>query len=178
MSKIWIPKWKRELEAEKLAKQKKDEEQLKGMTVNDTNFPPLSSGDKSLNGVVWNKKFSTLASEWKTDAEKHVEEEKIKTEFKKSQDIYVTGGLAPKKLKLPQINSAEQYADEEEETNDKPVTAGLDDNTWTLVDTHKVRRKKTIEEREEQEQSSSHEDEGVWKDDMLAEHETCWDDRT
>jgi hypothetical protein len=187
MSKVWIPQWKKDLEAAKLAKQKQEEDLVKGMVMNDTNFPPLSSADKSSSGVVWNKKFSTLASEWKTDAERHAEEEKIKMEFHKSQDLASnatdtasgTAALPPKAFKLPQFTNAHRYVEEEAEDDEagKPAAAGVDDNTWTLVDTNKLRRKKTFEEMEEQGSLTPDED-GVWKDDLPAEHETCWDERT
>lgn len=179
MSRKWIPQWKKDQEATELVKKQEEIEIAKGLVKTEENFPALSQNVGASRVVVWEKKFSELASEWKTEADKHIEEEKIQQEFAKSQVVGAPSVPTPKTFKLPVFANKHRYVeDEEEEEEEKPKQApasDLDDLGWTLVDTHKVRRKKTFEEVVNR--PPTPEDNGAWKEDAPAEHETCWDER-
>ena len=178
MSHKWIPQWKKDQEAAELVKKQQEVEIAKGMEKTEQNFPPLSRAIGSSKVVVWEKKFSELASDWKSEADKHIEEEKMQQEFAKSQITKAPSVPVPKTFKLPVFANKHRYVEEEEEEEEKPKQAppsDLDDSGWTLVDTHKVRRKKTFEEVVNR--PPTPEEDGVWKDDAPAEHETCWEDR-
>jgi hypothetical protein len=177
MSHKWIPQWKKDQEAAELVKKQQEVEIAKGMEKTEQNFPPLSRAIGSSRVVVWEKKFSELASDWKSEADKHIEEEKMQQEFAKSQITKAPSVPVPKTFKLPVFANKHRYVEEEEE-EEKPKQAppsDLDDSGWTLVDTRKVRRKKTFEEVVNR--PPTPEEDGVWKDDAPAEHETCWEDR-
>lgn len=170
----WVPQWKKDQEIAEIAKKQHEVELVKGLEITEDNFPLLGKTLGPSKVVVWDKKFSDLALEWKTETDKRLEEEKIQKEFANSQ--VVNGTHPPKMFKLPQFTNKHRYVEEEEE-EEKAISqeaSNPEEEGWTLVDKRKIRRKKTFEEVVNRPPTP---DEGAWNEDGPAEHETCWDER-
>jgi hypothetical protein len=172
------PFWQIEEEKAKLALEEKKKEAERGLEDTVENFPTLGGNTAVQSGSIWSgsRKFSELASEWKsTDDQQKEEEERQKnsTETTTSYDEV---------FQLPRFRNIRRFVEPEDEYCDEvnipPVDTIPEEEEWTLVDNRKYRKPKPEFDFSEEgldNYDENEEDGTVWG--AAEEHETCWDDR-
>lgn len=140
------------------------------LTLDESSFPALGSTVKTTK-PVWGKKFSELASEWKTQEE----ESKILDSPKKDDRDIV----------LPRFNPTHKFVEQETAVPEPQE----EESDWTTVDrtakklAQLARKQQRIDEKmrrmdegEDVESDKSEPEDTCWNDGPAA-HETCWDER-
>jgi hypothetical protein len=169
------PFWQIQQENEKLELEEKKKAAERGLEDTAENFPTLGGNTVSASGSIWSggRKFSELATDWKsTDDQRKEEEERQKNRLddNRRDDTF----------QLPRFRSMRRFSEPEDECceDEAPPEQPLpEEEKWTLVDNRKYRKpKKEFDFSEElDDYDENGEDETVWG--APEEHETCWDDR-
>ena len=160
--------WERQREQEQKAKEEEqkllEEKRIRALEMNEENFPVL--GNPGAKTTSWGgRKFSELASEWKEEQDKIVEEEALNS----------TRGEVREDFVLPRFMTNRRF-EEPEDVVEEPKPLPSPDDEWTVVSNRKVRKPKPIIDDEfEAHDEVDETGETVW--DAPEEHETCWDER-
>jgi hypothetical protein len=170
---------KTQWESKKEEEQREAEEKRKATqrSLEDTveNFPAL--GNSTTTSSTWKintRKFSELASDWKTNDDNQKErEEREKVAGNKHSDVFV----------LPRFRRVQRFSDTEDDSpneegnaSEKPVL-NPEEEGWTLVDKKTYRKPKAERNLSDEDsvEQKHEEDDTVWA--APEEHETCWDER-
>lgn len=134
------------------------------------NFPTLVS---QTSVKFWNsdkKTFAQLATEWN---EKAKEEEITKqAEAEESQRIEASPRYTHS---LPKFHNVHRFVEPEDEPEEPPAVAPINDDGWVTVQ-RKIRREKTFQEKFNRPETPPQDT--VWNaDEHPNEHETCWEDK-
>ena len=155
---------------EEAAKQKeqedkqKEENRLRGLEMNEENFPTLGNPNTSSYG--WNgRKFSELATEWKEEDDR-LKDYQLNSKNTEDSDIFV----------LPKFTNIHRFEEPEDTQEETKLVPQVEDE-WTVVKSRKNRKSKTPNNTEESNNFDEIEnDDTVWAEERQ-EHETCWDER-
>lgn len=160
--------WERQRQEQQKAKEEEqkllEEKRLKSLEMNEDNFPVLGNPPAKSSG--WDgRKFSELASEWKEEQDKLIDENTMNNVKDEIREDFV----------LPRFMTTRRF-EEPEDVVDEPKTVTPVEDEWTVVSHKKVRKPKPIIDDEFDEQAEVDDNgETVW--DGPEEHETCWDER-
>lgn len=172
------PFWQIEEEKAKLALEEKKKEAERGLEDTMENFPTLGGNTAVQSGSIWSgsRKFSELASEWKSTDDQQKEEEE------KQKNSTGTTTSYDEVFQLPRFRNIRRFVEPEDEYCDEvnipPVDTIPEEEEWTLVDNRKYRKPKPEFDFSEEgldNYDENEEDGTVWG--AAEEHETCWDDR-
>lgn len=170
------PFWQIEQEKAKLELEEKKKAEERGLEDTVENFPTLGGNTVTAPSSMWSatRKFSELASDWKsTDDQRKEEEERRKNRTEDTRHEHT--------FQLPRFRSMRRFSEPEDEyyeegdlRTEQPIP---EEEKWTLVDNRKYRKPKAefdfsedgFDDREDEEDGT------VWG--APEEHETCWDDR-
>lgn len=171
------PFWQIQQEKKQLELEEKKKEAEKGLEDTEENFPALQgSSAVVIPGSIWSgdRKFSELASEWKsTDDQQKEEEERRKNSTKNTSHDDV--------FQLPRFRNVHRFAEPEDEYSqeiDVLPPQPPSEEEWQVVNNRRYRKpKKEFDFSEEslQDFEENEEDGTVWG--APEEHETCWDER-
>ena len=171
------PYWQIEQEKVQLELEEKKKAAERGLEDTEENFPTLGGRAIMSSGGVWSgpRKFSELASDWKSaDDQRKEEDERRKNDY---SNTGVDGNFP-----LPRFHTVHRFSEPEDEyyDHDDYVTEQPtpSEEKWTVVDNRKYRKPKPKFNLDEEDMNASHENEEdgtVWG--APEEHETCWDER-
>lgn len=162
------PQWEVEKDAaEKAEKDKRDAAEKSALENTEENFPSLSRGAPK--SVSWGgRKFSELATEWKSKAD---EDATIKQVVEK--DAPVDGIILPKFNNVHRFHEPEEKAVYKQSVEEK----NSDDEWKTIRRKVYVPKKNSVEDEIREEEEKLESDDTVWATEDKEEHETCWDER-
>lgn len=173
--------WEIEQEKAKLEVEKKKKEAERGLEDTVENFPTLGGNTVVASGSAWSasRKFSELASDWKSTDDKRKEEEERQKEREKNCEIE---NRRDDTFQLPRFYNMHRFSEPEDEYYPdggvQPEQSIQEEEKWTLVDNRKYRKPKPefdFNEDDLDNYDEDGEDGTVWG--APEEHETCWDDR-
>jgi hypothetical protein len=171
------PFWQIEQERAQLELEEKKKAAERGLEDTEENFPVLGGRQITSSGSVWTgaRKFSELASDWKSADDQRKEEEERE---KNASNTTYSDNIFP----LPRFHNMHRFGEPEDEycEDDDYVTEQQtpSEEKWTVVDNRKYRKPKPKFDLDEEDVKASHENEEdatVWG--APEEHETCWDER-
>lgn len=160
------PQWEVEKDAaEKSERDKKEAAEKAALENTEENFPSLSRAAPKQ--ISWGgRKFSELATEWKTKSEEETVTKQIN-----EKDSSVDG------LILPKFNNIHRFHEPEKNVETSTEENTLDDEWKTIRRKVYVPKKKTVEDEIKEEEEKPESDDTVWAPEEKEEHETCWDER-
>jgi hypothetical protein len=157
-----------DIQREEAAKQKeqdekaREEKRLRGLEMNDENFPTLGNATTSTSGWA-GRKFSELVSEWKEEDDRTKEEDEILNS--NEHDVFV----------LPKFTNLHRFEEPEDIVEEVSSSKQVDDE-WTTVKSKKNRKPKPLPSEEQDNFEEQENNDTVWSEERQ-EHETCWDER-
>lgn len=166
-------KWELDEEDRQSAEKKKIEEEeyrKRNCEVTDTNFPSLGNPPTKMSVWGGTKSFAAMAAEW-DEKKKNDDIEKLQ---QKREEVHI---YHRQNIPLPHFHNIGKFVEPEDDYEDNKTTKNenTEDSGWTVVDTKKYRREKTLEERLNRPPTPENGD-SVWNNDAPEEHETCWED--
>jgi len=174
------PFWMIEKEREQLELEEKKKAAERGLEDTLDNFPMLGGIPNTTNSGtsnIWSgsRKFSELASEWKSSDEQRKEDEerdKNHANDNNHDDVF----------QLPRFRNIHRFGEPEDEycddTEDQPPSQVKPEDEWKVVDNRRYRKPKPAFDFSDESLDDYHEhveDGTVWG--APEEHETCWDER-
>ncbi len=171
------PFWQIEQERAKLELEEKEKAAERGLEDTEDNFPTLGRRPITSSMGAWTgaRKFSELASDWKSADEQRKEEEERQ---KSASNTTYNDGIFP----LPRFHNMHRFGEPEDEYYEEDDTTSEQqlpsEEKWTVVDNRKYRKPKPEFDFSQEDVNASHENEEdgtVWGG--QEEHETCWDER-
>jgi len=170
------PFWQIEQEKEQLEIDEKKKAAESGLEKTIENFPTLGGNTGMAPSSIWSssRKFSELASEWKSADDQQKEEE----DREKNRE---TDSKREDNFQLPRFQNMRRFAEPEDEyyeDADEPEekVEEAEEEKWTVVDHHKYRKPKPEIDYSAEYLENDDEDGGdgtVWG--APEEYETCWD---
>jgi hypothetical protein len=157
-----------DIQREEAAKQKeqeekaKEEKRLRGLEMNDENFPTLGNATTSTSGWA-GRKFSELVSEWKEEEDRLKEEDEILNN--NEHDVFV----------LPKFTNMHRFEEPEDVVEEISPIKQVEDE-WITVKSKKNRKPKALVSEEHDNFEEQENNDTVWSEERQ-EHETCWDER-
>jgi hypothetical protein len=168
------PFWQIEEEKAKLELEEKKKEAERGLEDTVENFPTLGNNAPSGSGSIWSggRKFSELASEWKSTDDKIKEDEE--REKNRTDDRHEDVFQLPRFRNMRRFSEPEDDYEEDQIMPEKEIPA---EEKWTIVENRRYRKpKKEFDFSEDGFDDEEEEEDGtVWG--ASEEHETCWDER-